>query len=121
MPYKILLIDDDPLVRQSVRLLLQKQGYLVCVVTSVAEAIIAIDIDDYDLILSDIRMPDVDGVTGAETITNIIKKRWAREIPIVFITGYSGVGKELSAQNIGETISKPFDVNQLLVTIRDYL
>lgn len=121
MAHKILLIDDDPLVRQSVRLLLQKNGYSVSAVQSVSSALDLSQTEQFDLVVSDIRMPDIDGVTGAASLSKLVKEKWGKDIPVIFITGYGGVEKELSAEILGETIAKPFDINFLLATIRDYL
>ena len=65
---KILLIDDDPLVLRSFTKLLSTEGYSVIPTSSYEEAIAAIDMQEFDLILSDICMP---GKNGVETVSGI--------------------------------------------------
>lgn len=121
MTHKILLIDDDPLVRKSVLLLLKRNDFEAKSAESVAQALQIAETEQFDLIISDIRMPGVDGVTGAETLSQLFRTKWEKDIPVVFITGYAGAGRELKAEVYGEIITKPFDLDFLITTIREYL
>ncbi len=118
---KILVIDDDGLVRKSVQNLLCKAGYNVTSASDAFKAIDEIKRQDFDLIVSDIRMPGKNGVEGIREIRGIVKQHTPKDIPIIFITGYADASEELKADLLGEVILKPFDLDQLLITVREYL
>jgi CheY-like chemotaxis protein len=117
----ILLIDDDPLVLRSLEKALAQNGYQVLAADGYAAAMTAIQGKDFNLILSDIRMPDKNGVDTAKEIQGCLIASGKKDIPIIFITGYSGDEVELQAPLVGETLYKPIDVERLLTVIRDYL
>jgi len=118
---KILVIDDDPLVLKSFSMLLSRDGFDVLSASSCDEAIAIIETEDFDLILSDIRMP---GKNGIETVSEIQSKlitAGKKDLPIIFITGYAEDSQELQANFVGEVLYKPVDNSKLLSAIRDYL
>lgn len=117
----ILLIDDDPLVLRSLEKALAKNGYQVLAADGYAAAMVAIQEKDFNLILSDIRMPEKNGVDTAKEIQNCLIASGKKDIPIIFITGYSGDEAKLQAPLVGETLYKPIDIERLLTIIRDYL
>ena len=117
----ILLIDDDPIVLKSFKKLLIHEGYQVIPATSYDEAIAAIRDKDFDLVLSDIRMPRKDGVETVAEIQNSLKASGKKDLPIIFITGYAEYGRQRHADFLGETLYKPIDSQRLLQTIREYL
>ncbi len=121
MKNKILIIDDDDLVRKSVSNILIKAGYEVAVAQDSFEAITEIKRQNFDLIVSDIRMPGKNGVETVRDIRKIVKQHSDRDLPIIFITGYADTSEELDAELLGEVILKPFDLEHLLITIREYL
>ncbi len=121
MKNRILLIDDDPLVRESFKKLLMMNGYKVILASAYDEALKAIEKGNFNLILSDIRMP---GKNGVETITEIqasLGRAGKKDLPIIFITGFAEYGQELHANFLGEVLYKPIDNEKLLTAIRDYL
>ncbi len=117
----VLLIDDDPLVLRSLEKVLAREGYEVLPVGGCAAALGMIRARKIDLILSDIRMPEKDGVSTAKEIQQALLSSGKKDLPVIFITGYSGEEIKLQAPFVGETLYKPVDVNQLLAVIRDYL
>lgn len=121
MKEKILLIDDDPLVLRSLEKALTKDGYQVLAVDGYESAMAAIREKDFNLILSDIRMPEKNGVDTAKEIQGCLIASGKKDIPIIFITGYSGDESKLQAPLVGETLYKPVDIGHLLTVIRDYL
>ncbi len=106
---KILAIDDDILVRDSLKRLLSQYGYLAKTVASGSEAIALLKSEDFDLIISDFRMPEMNGI---ETLTRIKKIR--RSIPQILLTGYADEQLEIQAKKAGirQVVSKPFDLAQ---------
>lgn len=118
---KILLIDDDPIVLKSFQKLLSREGYEVISSSSYGDAIKAIQTKDFDLVLSDIRMPGKDGVTTVSIIQQNLKEAGKKDLPIIFITGFAEDEKKLHAEFLGETLYKPVDSEKLLSVIRDYL
>lgn len=118
---KILVIDDDVLVLKSVQKALNTAGYGVVCASSAEKAIDEIQKQEFDLIVSDIRMPGKNGVETVREIRGIVNQHSPRDIPIIFITGYADMSDELDAEVLGEVILKPFDLDHLLITIREYL
>ena len=121
MSKRILLIDHDPLVSKSVGKLLAQQGYEVKTAGSAIEALTLAAQFEFDLIISDIRMPGKNGVEAIREIRKLFDKHFKKDIPIIFITGYAEASDELNAEELGEVILKPFDLDYLLITIREYL
>ena len=118
---KILVIDDDLLVLKTFERLLKKENYAVISCASYDEAMAAYEKEAFDLVLSDIRMPGKNGVETVSEIHEKLKKAGKKAVPIIFITGFADVGKELKANFLGEILYKPVDNDKLLYTIRDYL
>ena len=118
---KILVIDDDDLVRKSVQNILSKAGYNVTCAADADKALKAIKQQEFDLIVSDIRMPGKNGVETIREIRGIVSDHSPRDIPIIFITGYAESSEEFKAELLGEVILKPFDLEHLLITVREYL
>ena len=121
MKQRILLIDDDPLVLRSFAKLLSAEGYEIIPAASYADALAAINEKDFDLIVSDIRMPGKNGVETVSDIQSRLIKAGKKDLPIIFITGYAEFGSELHANFLGEILHKPLDNERLLGAIRDYL
>jgi CheY-like chemotaxis protein len=79
---KILVVDDDPAVRMTIRLLLERAGHSVVVAGDGHKGLAAFDVGDFDLVFLDIFMPGMDGL---ETMRQVHRKR--PTIPIVVISG----------------------------------
>ncbi len=114
-------MDDDPIVLKSFARLLSKHGYGIITAGSYEEAIAAINNEQFDLVLSDIRMPGKNGVETVSDIQKQLKAAGKSDLPIIFITGYAEMGDQLNATFLGEVLNKPIDMDKLLNTIRDYL
>ncbi len=121
MKNQILLIDDDPIVLKSFSKLLLLEGYQVIPASSYEEALKAFDNMEFDLVLSDIRMPGKNGVETVKDIQDHLLKAGKKDLPIIFITGYADYGDQLNASFVGEVLTKPVDNDRLLITIREYL
>lgn len=119
MNKNILLIDDNHLVVKSLGRLLESEGYSVVAVESGREALKVIEKMNFDLIISDIRMPDINGVETICKIRESLKRRCKKQIPEIFITGYAEGQSHDKAKELNATdfIYKPFDKNEFLESI----
>ena len=109
----ILVVEDEPIIQDSLVRLLQRQGHDVTGVASVAEAE-ENSINMYDLIISDLRLP---GEPGTELITR------AAPIPVLIMTSYSTVSSAVEAMKQGavDYISKPFNHDEMILTVKRIL
>ena len=118
MEKKILIIDDDSLVLKTLQNLLSRQGYEVICAKSGEEAIRHLEFGDFNLIISDIRMPGQDGI-------ELLKKIRANglETPFMFITGYASENIPIDAIKLGarDYILKPFNLDELLESVKRYI
>lgn len=116
----ILIIDDEELVLRSLQRLLKKQGYDVVTSLSFKEAMEKLKQQDFDLIISDVRMPGIDGIEGIAGIREYLKKQGRPPIPEILITGYADVEtyKRATQLNVADYIYKPFDTQDLLDVVR---
>jgi excisionase family DNA binding protein len=109
----VLVVDDDPGVRQVVRLSLELEGYLVKEAGGAEEGLAAVENDPPDLILLDVMMPHVD---GWEMLRQIQERHGAGSIPIVMFSGKVDAETAARATERGATgfVGKPFDPQQLV-------
>ncbi|GEM_PF-589776 len=123
MKRKILLIDDDPLVLNSTSRFLQSKGYDVKGCKSGEEAIQTFKQERFDLVVSDIRMRDKDGVQTVKELREWETDQELSPIPIIMITGYASEDAPIEAIKAGvqDYFLKPFDSNQLLKSIETHL
>ncbi|OGX10718.1 MAG: hypothetical protein A2351_02755 [Omnitrophica bacterium RIFOXYB12_FULL_50_7] len=121
MTKKILILDDDPLVLRSIEMVLKRNRYNCVCASTGEEAIERAQALDLDLIISDIRMSGKNGVEAMSEIRSMFKKDGKKDIPIIFITGYSHDAVLMNAEGVGEIILKPFDLDRFLMTVREYL
>jgi DNA-binding NtrC family response regulator len=109
----ILVVEDEPVIQESLQQLLRRQGYDVTGVASVAEAE-ENSINMYDLIISDLRLP---GEPGTELIAR------AAPTPVLIMTSYSTVQSAVEAMKQGavDYISKPFNHDEMILTVKRIL
>ena len=117
---RILVVDDEPPIRALVREVLGTAGYVVDLAANGLEALQLIEQGEYDLIVADLRMPEMGGAELYEEIT----RRWPELRPrVIFITGDmdgAASGRTLAQAEV-RYIEKPFSTNSLLSTIRQAL
>ncbi|MCX7661477.1 MAG: response regulator, partial [Candidatus Omnitrophica bacterium] len=118
MEKRILVVDDDQLVLNSLKKLFEKEGYFVETALSGKEALEKIESKAFDLIIIDIRMPELDGIETTKRIKQILKSKARLDIPVLFITGFSDLAKTAEAENLGEVILKPFDLEEFLEKVK---
>ncbi|PWB25917.1 sigma-54-dependent transcriptional regulator [Flavobacterium sp. HTF] len=115
---KILLIEDDISFCKLLEKFLVKKAYEVTISFSAAEARIAVKNESFDLILTDLRLPDSDGIGLMAEFKNSHP-----EIPVILMTGYSDVNTAVKAIKNGaaDYISKPFNPDEVLLVITNAL
>ncbi len=117
---RLLIVDDDPLSRSMMDLMLAPQGYKIDCASDGAEAIQAIQSGQYDLVFMDLILPDMNG----RDVCRVIRQWEAgeRRIPIVAVTGLDLPGQplELIKAGMDDYIFKPYDVRTLTRVIRLY-
>jgi CheY-like chemotaxis protein len=113
MTKRILVVDDDEMVLMALDELLKPEGYEVHTVGSGAEALQKLDESAYDLIMTDVIMPEMDGF---ELCRRIREKEKYREIPIVFLTAKTRDEDRVRGLEAGANLflSKPISPDKLL-------
>ncbi len=120
MAKNILVIDDEDLITRSLQKLLSKEGYSLVIAKNGQEAIDRIKESDFDLIVSDIRMPELDGIETIQYIRDYLKKSKKKLIPEILITGYADLEKYNKAMElkVSDYIYKPFDSSDFLSAVK---
>ncbi|TDO84207.1 two-component system response regulator HydG [Flavobacterium chryseum] len=115
---KILIIEDDISFCKLLERFLVKKAYDVTIAFSAEEARLAIKKESFDLILTDLRLPDSDGIGLMTEFKNSNP-----EVPVVLMTGYSDVNTAVKAIKNGaaDYISKPFNPDEVLLVITNAL
>jgi DNA-binding NtrC family response regulator len=115
---KILVIDDEQIVLDSVKKILMPEDFVVDPAISSREGLERAMKQDYDLVLTDIRMPEIGGMRILRDI-----KRSKPATPVVIFTGYATVQSAVQAMKLGASdyIEKPFTPDMLLTTVKKVL
>lgn len=122
MPARILVIDDDAVACEFLQEALTRAGHDVSSFTS-ARIALEEDLSSYDLLLSDIRMPDMDGIE----FLRHVREQWP-ELPVVLMTAYGSLDTTMDALRTGawDYISKPFSPDDIrtmvdkVLTVRQF-
>ncbi len=120
MEKHILIIDDEELITKSLLKFLNKEGYIVTVATSGKEALEKVKETDFNLIISDVRMPEMDGIETIKQIRAYLAKENKPAIPEVLITGYADADKYERATEleVADYLYKPFDASDFLEIVK---
>lgn len=115
---KILIVDDERSIRNTLKDILEVESYQVDVVESGIEALELIKENNYDVVFSDIKMPQMDGVELLQKI-----KVNNPEAPIIMISGHGTIETAVDCIKKGayDFIEKPIDLNRLLIVVRNAL
>ncbi len=115
MAERILVVDDEPHILELCRRALTKQGYEVDTALNAEEALKLADGKKFDVVLLDIRMPGMDGLTLAQKI-----KETHPDIVTVFMTGYADLNMAIKAVEEGAHgfVTKPFGVDEIVNAVR---
>ncbi len=118
MPDRLLVVDDEPSMREFLEILLSQEGYQVTTAASGEEAFQIFERLEPDLILTDVKMP---GMSGLDLIREI--RTVDSAIPIIAITAYASANDAIRAVREGayDYLSKPFQIEDLRIIIRNAL
>ena len=115
---RILVADDEQSMREFLDIMLEKEGYKVSLAANGEEVVKLIDNDLFDLVLLDIRMPKLDGISALKKIKAI-----APETVVIMITAYASADTAIKAMKEGayDYITKPFKVDEIKLIIKNAL
>jgi CheY-like chemotaxis protein len=116
MGKKILVVDDEPDVRDYLGSFLEDEGFEIRTAENGDAAISLIEEEKPDLILLDLLMPEA---TGAGLYRRLQEKAELKDIPVIVISGM--VGKDVTVMDFVRVLDKPVDREHLLATVRDTL
>jgi len=114
MERKILLVDDEPEIRDLIKGILESDGYQIDEAVSGKSGWEAFQANQYQMVITDVKMPDGDGIELLKKI-----KDFKESTPVIIMTGYSGgmlQNKELLRAEA--VLRKPFDLNILLEQVK---
>jgi len=112
----ILVVDDELSMREFLSILLEREGYETVVAASAEEALLLLESRVFDLIISDVQMP---GLNGIDLLTRI--KETTPETAVLMMTAYSASEQAVEAMKLGayDYLSKPFKVEELKILIKN--
>jgi DNA-binding NtrC family response regulator len=112
----ILVIDDEKSIRNTLKEIFEYENHKVVLAENGPGGIELFEKDDFDVVLCDIKMPEMDGI---EVLERIIEK--SPDIPVIMISGHGNIDTAVEAIKKGayDFIEKPLDLNRLLVTVRN--
>ena len=115
MNLRVLVVDDQRSPRRSLALLLENAGMRAGQAASGVEALAELDRNDYDILITDLRM---DGMSGIELLQNV-KTRHPR-LPVILITAYGSIETAVEAMRLGahDYLTKPFNERDVLETLQ---
>jgi two-component system, cell cycle response regulator len=115
---KILIVEDDQVARESLEEFLQMSCFTVLAVSSAPEALKILEKADFDLILTDLVMPEMDGISMTKAIRDLRK-----DIPVLVMTGFASIEYAVEAIKAGATdfITKPLKLDHVVFIINRVL
>lgn len=110
----ILIVDDEPIICERLKAFIEKEGHRVETFTDPAEALERLGTKTFDILISDIRMGEIDGI---QVMEKALEK--AGDIKVIMITGYATMelARESMAKGAYDFIAKPFKSKEIRSTI----
>ena len=116
-PKRILIADDEPSIRSLLRDFLEEEGFQVAEAETGQQVVKALTEGGYDLIMMDVRMPEMDGLA-------VLKELHSKkvDVPIIVMTAHNSSNIAIQATQLGayDYITKPFELEEVLLTINRY-
>ncbi len=112
--FKIMVVDDEESMRDALKQLLKREGYTVGVAENAAAAIKKFKKENHDLVVSDIMMPEIDGIELLKRL-----KKISQDVIVILITGYASIDSAVQAIKIGaeDYFTKPFKNVEILKVV----
>lgn len=116
----LLIVEDDPDVAEMLNAYFRVQGYEVFIAGGGEEAVSSCRVNRPDLVILDIRLPDIDGY---EVARRLRRNRRTEDIPIIFLTERRSRADRLQGLELGgdDYVTKPFDIQELRLRVRNTL
>ena len=113
---RILVIDDEESIRNTLQEILEYEKYSVDLAEEGTQGLEFVKKNDYNVILCDIKMPNMDGIDVLERVT-----RLQPDTPVIMISGHGNIDTAVESIKKGayDFIEKPLDLNRLLITIKN--
>ena len=110
MSKRILVVDDEQSMRDTLHIMLEKEGFVIDSAVNGVEALEKFKSEKYDLVLTDLKMPELDGIELIEALVSL------GEVPIIIMTAYATKDEAIKALNLGASffIEKPFKKRELM-------
>ncbi len=120
---KILLVEDDDRIIETLKLLLEGEGYTVSTAMSQEEAIATLKKKNVDLVLLDIGLPDGDGFQVCAAVRGDVALARNKDVPIIFLTAYDDEASVVKGLELGaeDYVTKPFRPHELLSRIKSVM
>lgn len=115
MTGNILIVDDEKNIREGLKIALKKEGHDIFLASNGEEAMSLLNSNDIDLVITDLKMPNMD---GEALLTNIIKDY--SNIPVIILTGHGSVENAVNAMREGayDFITKPLNLQKLSLIVK---
>ncbi len=112
---RILVVDDEEKMCLSLKELFENEGFRVDTALSVKSAFSLLQHDRFNLVICDVRMPEMGGISLLSKIGN--------EVPVIMITAYASIDTARRVFKLGacDYLTKPFKFDELLVMVRQYM
>ncbi|MFF5207394.1 response regulator transcription factor [Streptosporangium sp. NPDC000396] len=115
---RVLVVDDEPALREALQSSLEFEGYRVGLAPDGQAALEALGREPYDLVLLDVMMPRLDGLTACRRL-----RAAGNHVPVLMLTARDAVGDRVSGLDAGadDYLVKPFELDELLARVRALL
>ena len=120
MQPRILVVDDEKNIRRTLRMVLEGAGYALVEAASGEEALQRLDEEDVDLIVLDVRLPEMSGI---DALDRIRKRPGLSAVPVIMISGHASLAEAVHCVQLGacDFLEKPLDRDRVLVCVENAL
>ncbi len=115
---RVLVVDDEQSMRDFLEIFFKREGYAVETAPDVATALVAVEADEFDVVITDIQMPDR---TGLDLLREL--RRHAPDVIVIMITAFASTETAIAAMKEGayDYITKPFKVDEIRIIVEKAL
>jgi DNA-binding response OmpR family regulator len=118
MQYKVLIVDDQQDILDLMKDILEPEGYQVITFMEVEDILVEVENSQPDIVLMDFLLS---GINGGEFCAQLKKNAKTGHIPVIFLSANSRVIESLGHYGYDDFIAKPFDIYEVLTTIKKHL